>query len=411
MVARTEVLAIVPARGGSKSLPRKNLRHLAGHPLVAYSIAAGLQSDVVSRVIVSTDDEEIAEVSRRYGAEVPFIRPSALAMDDTRDLPVFQHALDFLGGEGYQPEIVVQLRPTSPFRPPDCIEAAVEMLMSRDEADSVRGVVPSGQNPYKMWRIKDDGRMLPLLGDTKLEPYNMPRQKLPATYWQTGHLDAIRRRTIVEKGSMSGDVILPLVLDPRYAVDIDTERDWERAEWALRRFELPVVRPGHKPRPLPEQVELVVLDFDGVMTDNRVWVDSDGREAVGADRGDGFGVARLLARGIEVVVLSTETNPVVSARCRKLGVPVVQGATDKGSALEEILADHSVDPSRVIFLGNDLNDLSCFPIVSCALVVADSHPDVLAQADLILSRKGGHGAVRELSDLLLSNLGAEEGEA
>jgi YrbI family 3-deoxy-D-manno-octulosonate 8-phosphate phosphatase len=411
MVARPEVLAIVPARGGSKSLPRKNLRRLGGHPLVAYSIAAGLQSGAVTRVIVSTDDEEIAEVSRSYGAEVPFIRPSALAMDDTRDLPVFRHALEFLDGQGYRPEIVVQLRPTSPFRPPDCIQNAVEVLMNREEADSVRGVVPSGQNPYKMWRIKDDGRMSPLLGDSKLEPYNMPRQKLPATYWQTGHLDAIRSRTIVEKGSMTGEVVLPLVLDPRYTIDIDTERDWQQAEWILGKFELPVVRPGRKPRPLPVQVELVVLDFDGVMTDNRVWVDSDGRESVAADRGDGFGVARLLARGIEVVVLSTETNPVVSARCRKLGVPVFQGAADKGSALEEILADHSVDPSRAIFLGNDLNDLPCFPIVGCAVVVADSHPAVLAQADLILSRKGGHGAVRELSDLLLSNLGDEEGGA
>jgi len=171
-----------------------------------------------------------------------------------------------------------------------------------------------------------------------------------------------------------------------------------------------VVRPDGQailttPRPLPDQVELVVLDFDGVMTDNRVWVDSDGREAVAADRGDGLGIARLLARGIDVVVLSTETNPVVSARCRKLGVPVFQGTADKGSALREILTDRSVDPSRAIFLGNDLNDLPCFPIVGCALVVADSHPEVMSQADLILNRTGGHGAVRELSDLLLSNLG------
>jgi N-acylneuraminate cytidylyltransferase len=124
-----------------------------------------------------------------------------------------------------------------------------------------------------------------------------------------------------------------------------------------------------------------------------------------ADRGDGLGVARLLSRGIDVVVLSTEINPVVSARCRKLGVPVFQGTADKASALQEILLDRSVDPSRAIFLGNDLNDLACFPIVGCALVVADAHPEVLTQADVILSRKGGHGAVRELSDLLISNLG------
>jgi CMP-N-acetylneuraminic acid synthetase len=137
MVGQPEVLAIVPARGGSKSLPRKNLRSLAGHPLVAYSIAAGLQSRVVSRVVVSTDDEEIAEVSRIYGAEIPFLRPKALAMDDTLDLPVFQHALRFLDSQGYNPDIVVQLRPTSPLRPPDCIEQAIEILIGREDADSV----------------------------------------------------------------------------------------------------------------------------------------------------------------------------------------------------------------------------------------------------------------------------------
>lgn len=405
MVAGGEVLAIVPARGGSKSLPRKNLRRLAGHPLLAYSIAAGLQSRSVTRVVVSTDDEEIAEISRRYGADVPFLRPKALALDDTPDLPVFQHALGFLAAQRYRPEIVLQLRPTSPLRPPDCIDKAVELLIRTEAADSVRAVVPSGQNPYKMWRIRDDGRMTPLMGDGKVEVYNMPRQKLPATFWQTGHLDAVRPRTILEKNSMSGSVILPLVLDPRYAVDIDSQRDWERAEWTLKHFELPVVRPGRKPRPLPDMVELVVLDFDGVMTDNRVWVDSEGGEAVAADRGDGLGVARLLARGIEVVVLSSEINPVVSARCRKLGVPVFQGTADKGAALNEILTDRSVDPSRTVFLGNDLNDLPCFEMVGCAFVVADSHPEVMPQADFILTRAGGHGAVRELSDLLLSNLG------
>ena len=145
----TEVLAIVPARGGSKSIPRKNIRSFAGHPLIAYSIAAGLKAQIVTRVIISTDDEEIARVARRYGAETPFLRPPELAQDQTTDLPVFQHALQWLAeNEGYHPDIVVQLRPTSPIRPPDCVDRAVKILMDFPETDSVRGVVPSGQNPY-----------------------------------------------------------------------------------------------------------------------------------------------------------------------------------------------------------------------------------------------------------------------
>jgi len=412
VVDRIEVLAIVPARGGSKSIPRKNIRPFAGHPLVAYSIAAGLQSSLVTRVIVSTDDPGIADIARQYGAQVPFLRPAELATDDAPDLPVFKHALDWLSREeGYRPEVVVQLRPTSPVRPIDCVDRAVEILRANPQADSARGVVPSGQNPYKMWRINDDGRMTPLLRDGFHEPYNMPRQALPATYWQTGHIDAIRTATILHKGSMSGEVVLPLVLDPRYTVDIDNLCDWERAEWVLRTNGLEAVWPGARPRPLPESVDLVVLDFDGVMTDDRVWVDGEGREAVAAHRGDGWGLARLRERGVQVVVLSTERNPVVTARCQKLGLPVVQGVEDKAAALTALLAERRVDPSHTLYLGNDVNDLACFPIVGCALVVADAHSEVKARADLILSRPGGQGAVRELCDLLMRRMKEAEEHA
>ncbi len=410
MVTQAEVLALVPARGGSKSLPRKNIRPFGGHPLLAYSIAAGLQARSVARVIVSTDDEEIAGVARGYGAEVPFLRPADLALDDTPDLPVFQHALRWLAEhEGYRPDIVVQLRPTSPLRPPDCVDRAVAILLEHPEVDSVRGVVPSGQNPYKMWRIAEDGRLVPLLRGGFDEPYNMPRQKLPPTYWQTGHIDAIRTSTILEKGSMSGEVIRPLLLDPRYAVDIDTAWDWARAEWLLWESDLEIVRPGPARRPLPDRVDLVVLDFDGVLTDNRVWVDAEGREWVAAHRGDGWGLARLREAGVQVVVLSTETNPVVTARCRKLGLPVVQGVADKGAALRDLLAQRGVDPARTVYVGNDVNDLPCFPLVGCALVVADAHPEARARADRVLRRPGGRGAVRELCDLLLSGMKSGSG--
>jgi len=405
VVDRAKVLVIVPARGGSKSIPRKNIRRFAGHPLLAYSIAAGRQAESVGRVLVSTDDAEIVEVARRFGAEAPFLRPAELAGDDTPDLPVFEHALEWLRREeGYQPEVVVQLRPTSPVRPPDCVDRAVRILMEHPQADSVRGVVPAGQNPYKMWRLAEDGRMLPLLQDGFHEPYNMPRQALPPTYWQTGHIDAIRAATILKKHSMSGEIILPLVLDPRYTVDIDTVRDWERAEELLTSGGLPAVRPGRAPRPLPSAVELLVLDFDGVMTDNRVWVHRDGRESVAAHRGDGWGLARLREHGVEVVVLSTETDPVVAARCRKLNLTVVQGAADKGVALRSLLGERKLDPARAVYLGNDVNDLPCFPLVGCAVVVADAHPAAAAEADWVLKTPGGRGAVRELCDRLIQQM-------
>ena len=401
-----EILAIIPARGGSKSIPRKNIRPLAGHPLIAYSIAAALGSQSVTRTIVSTDDEEIAAVARQYGAETPFLRPAEFAQDQTTDLPVFQHALQYLGEhESYFPEIVVQLRPTSPIRPPDCVEAAMKILREHAEADSVRGVVPAGQNPFKMWRFNEAGQMVPLLSVPGIaEPYNAPRQALPATYWQTGHVDAFWAKTVHGQGSLSGKVIYPLLLDQRYTIDIDTLKDWKRAEDLISQGELSFVCPSLpgklEKRPLPTRVALVVFDFDGVMTDNRVWVDQDGREMVAANRSDSLGLSRMRAAGVDAMVLSREVNPVVAARCRKLDLPFIQGERDKAQALTALLKERGISPAQVVYVGNDINDLPCFPIVGFAAAVADALPEVCERADLVLSHCGGHGAVREICDMI-----------
>lgn len=235
----TEVLALIPARGGSKSIPRKNIRILAGHPLIAYSIAAGLAAETVTRLIVSTDDEEIAAISRKYGAETPFLRSAEFSQDNTPDLPVFQHALHWLAEqEDYQPEIVLQLRPTSPLRRVWHIDQAIYSLLERPEADSIRTVCVPFQNPFKMWQIGPDGLMQPLMKTSYAEPYNMPRQLLPEVYWQTGYVDAAWTQTILEKNSMTGDYILPLVIDPGEWIDIDSPDDWRRTERLLENGEL-----------------------------------------------------------------------------------------------------------------------------------------------------------------------------
>jgi N-acylneuraminate cytidylyltransferase len=234
-----EVLALIPARGGSKSIPRKNILPFAGRPLIAYSIAAGLSAETVTRVVVSTDDEEIAAISREYGAETPFMRPLEFARDETPDLPVFQHALDWLSDfEAYEPDIVVQLRPTSPFRRVIHIDEAVYRLIGHPEADSVRTVCIPFQNPFKMWRIGPDGYMRPLLETQYKEPYNLPRQALPEVYWQTGYVDAAWADTILDKNSMTGDRILPLVIDPSEWIDIDSPDDWQRSERLLLNGEI-----------------------------------------------------------------------------------------------------------------------------------------------------------------------------
>jgi N-acylneuraminate cytidylyltransferase len=233
IAAGLRVLALVPARGGSKGLPRKNVMPLGGHPLIAWSVAAGAQAETVHRVVCSTDDHEIAEVAARYGAEVPFVRPAQLAADDSLDLPVFQHALAWLEREqGWRADVVVQLRPTSPLRFPGQVDAAVRLLLDMPEATGVRTVIPAPANPYKMWLLPEPGRepfLQPLLAVAGFdEPFNMPRQKLPQAYWQTGTIDVVRA-DVIREGRMSGDRLLPMVIDPRQAVDIDGAADLEAA--------------------------------------------------------------------------------------------------------------------------------------------------------------------------------------
>ncbi len=233
----TEILALIPARGGSKSIPRKNIRPFAGHPLIAWSIAAARAAEMVTRIIVSTDDEEIAAVARRYGAEVPFMRPPELAQDDTPDLPVFEHALRVLEeGENYRPEIIVHLRPTSPLRKVWHIDQAVLRLLEHPEADSIRSVSPPSQNPFKMYRIGADGLLQALVEVPGMpEAYNMPRQALPAVYWHNGYIDAFWADTVMEQHSMSGRRILPLTLSAEEWIDLDTPEDWARAENLVQR--------------------------------------------------------------------------------------------------------------------------------------------------------------------------------
>ncbi len=405
----TETLVIVPARGGSKGIPRKNIRNFAGWPLIAWSIAAGRQAQAVTRVIVSTDDEEIAAVGRQFGAEAPFLRPAEFAQDNSTDLEAFKHALKWLAEhEGYEPEVVVQLRPTSPIRPLGLVDSAVQILLNQQEADCVRGVVPAGQNPHKMWCLpQENGPMTPLLKVEGIaEPYNAPRQILPQIYWQTGHIDAIRVDTILKKDSMTGDKIFPLKIDPRYTVDIDNLSDWSKYESIVYSGGLNLVSPGKARRPLPESIKLIVSDFDGVITDNRVWTDQSGTETVVAYRGDSMRVRELRERGIEVMILSSETNPVVQARAEKMGVTAVQGIDirGKGEALKELLTRKKIDASQVIYVGNDFNDLPCFEIAAWAAAVSDAFPEVARAADYVLSKPGGYGALRELCDLVLQKL-------
>lgn len=236
------ILAVIPARSGSKSVPHKNIRDICGKPMIAYSIEHALNSKYINRVIVSTDSEEYAEISKKYGAETPFIRPLEYATDTALDLDVFRHALNYLReNEGYEADIVVQLRPTYPIRRVEDIDRMIEICMSDDSIDSVRSMSKASEVPYKMWLMEQSGQigseksnsledcmMVKSLIDSIPECYNMPRQQLPTVYYQNACIDVFRPRVVLEMDSMSGNVIMGYKMEENF--DIDTEEEFIKAK-------------------------------------------------------------------------------------------------------------------------------------------------------------------------------------
>jgi N-acylneuraminate cytidylyltransferase len=216
------ILALIPARGGSKGIPRKNLLMLGGKPLIAYSILQAQESKRITRVIVSTDDDEIAEVARQWGAEVPFMRPAEYAQDLSPDIDVFRHCIEWLRDhEQYTPEMIVHLRPPGPVRRVEHIDEAIGMLIDHPDADALRSVSMATQTPYKMWHFTPEGTMEPVLRlEGVPDSQSIPRQRLPIAYWQNGYVDVVRPRAIMEYQSMWGRRVIPyLVEDDLFEID------------------------------------------------------------------------------------------------------------------------------------------------------------------------------------------------
>lgn len=227
------IVAIIPARGGSKGIPRKNLVDINGKPLIAYSIEHALESKLINRVIVSTEDDEMATISKKYGAEIPVMRPMELAEDHVLDLPVYEHMLKYLEeSENYKADIVVHLRPTTPYRKSEWIDEAVQLLIDNNEADSVRSVSEPLQHPYRTFRIKDS-YLFPIMKDVHPEPYLLRRQDLPEMYFYNCVIDISKPETIFGKKSMTGSKMLPYIMNQNDVIDIDTKLDLEFARFFL----------------------------------------------------------------------------------------------------------------------------------------------------------------------------------
>ena len=396
-MANPEILCVIPARGGSRTIPCKNLTQVGGRPLVAHAIEQARRARTVTRVVVSTEDLEIAAVARRWGAEV-VERPAELAGDRASSESALLHALDALQqAEGYRPDLLVFLQCTAPLTTAADIDGTVGELIERG-ADSTLAAVPSHSF---LWRRGGDGEAVAVNHDPR---GRQRRQEREPEFVEAGSIYAMRVDGFREARHRFFGKIVVYVIPREQLLEIDERIDLVHAQTSLAerarcaRIAL-----------LPERPAALVLDFDGVMTDNTVMVDQDGHEAVRCSRGDGMGIERLQRAGVPVVVLSKERSPVVTVRCAKLDVPCVQGLEDKTGALTSWLRERGIDLADAVYLGNDLNDAGCLQAVGCGVVVADAHRQVVPFATFALDARGGRGAVRELADLIEARLGSGEG--
>jgi N-acylneuraminate cytidylyltransferase len=225
------IIALIPARSGSKRVTDKNIRPLAGHPVIAYTIAAARQSGIFSSILVSTDSQQYAEIARTYGAEVPFLRPVEFSSDVSPDIEWLDFTLRKLREMGREYDCFSLLRPTSPFRLPETIRRAWTEFLAEEGVDSLRAVEKCREHPGKMWILRGK-RMLPLLpiGPTELPWHSTPYQALPEVYTQNASLEIAYSRVVFEGHTIAGEVIMPFFTQGYEGLDVNRPYDWKLAE-------------------------------------------------------------------------------------------------------------------------------------------------------------------------------------
>jgi YrbI family 3-deoxy-D-manno-octulosonate 8-phosphate phosphatase len=414
------VLAVIPARGGSKGVPAKNLAPVGGVPLVARAVRECRATRLVTDVVVSTDDQAIAAAAREAGAEV-VLRPAAIAGDTATSEAAVLHAMDAHEAlHGAAVDVVLLVQCTSPFIVREDIDGVASAVIEggadtaltvapfhgfvwRDAVDelSAHGE-PSATGTASVAAAAGGGHAVPAPtagghGVNHDKSYRPRRQDRPQDFLETGAayaMDAAGFRKHQHRFFGRTELVRT---DPARVLEIDDPHDLARARALAPLFDAD--RPGSLPT--ADDIDAVVLDFDGTQTDDRVLIDSEGREFVSVHRGDGLGIAALRRSGLKMLILSTEQNPVVAARARKLKLPVLHGIDRKDLALKQWCEEQGIAPERVLYVGNDVNDLPCFALVGWPVAVASAHDVVRGAARAVTTVPGGDGAIREIASWIL----------
>jgi len=395
-VRRPPAVAVIPARGGSKGIPLKNLEEVGGRSLVRRAVESCLACEPIASVVVSTDDDAIGREASAAGARV-IRRPAELSGDDASSESAVLHAMGELRESGIDADVIVFVQATSPFIDPVALASAVEQVQ-RGDADVVFAATASHEF---LWRRHADDSMTGLNHDPCVRARRQDREP---DWRETGAFYVMRAEGFESARHRFFGRVSVAAVDEQDALEIDTPDQLALAR-ALAQDREPVATRASPRLSDGADVRLLVTDFDGVHTNDRALLADDGTEMVIVNRADGHGVKLLRQAGLPMLILSTETNPVVSRRADKLRVACLQGLHDKWPALRSWLDEHAIEPAAVAYVGNDVNDLECLQHVGTPIAVADAHPLVIAAARHVTRSAGGDGAVREVADLLLAALG------
>lgn len=385
-----KIVAIIPARGGSKGIPLKNIQPIGGVPLISRTIRAALDSKYISAVYVSTDSELIANVAREEGAEI-IVRPADISGDAASSESALLYSLEKIN---ISSDFLVFLQCTSPFTTSHHIDKCIESIINLD-ADSCLATV---SNHRFLWKnLENNDGVVGINHDGR---NRKRRQDLDPEFMETGAVYVMRtNKFIKEKTRFCGKVVNCNFDDESLAFEIDSP------------FELLVARAIDQSRNNSDysdikfsDIKLIVFDFDGVFTNNKVYLDEEGCESVQCNRGDGMGISLLKKTRIPLFILSTEKNPIVLKRAEKLGIPAFNNVENKLQFLEEYICKSNISSDSVCYVGNDVNDLECLKKVGLPVVPSDAHEEVKKFARIILKNKGGDGAVREFCDMFLKGL-------
>lgn len=382
------IISIIPARGESNSIPKKNIITVYGKPLIGWTIEQSINTKIINYTFVTTDNDEIAEISARFGAKV-IKRPESIS-GDMASAEALIHALEFVRSNyQFEPDLIVFLQATSPLRKQDDISNCIKKLID-EESDSIF----SGcfLEDFLIWENVEN----------KWQSFNFDylnrgmRQQRKPQFVENGSIYVFKPSILTNYNNRLGGKISLFEMEFWQIWGMDNPCDIEIVE-SFMKFKL---KNKYVPEISLKDIDLIVYDFDGVMTDNTAFVDEDGNESVRVNRADGLAISYFKKKGINQLILSTEKNKVVQKRAEKLQIDCFNNIDNKKDFLLGYAKDHNVSLNKVLYLGNDINDLESMLLIGIPVCPKDAVSEIISISKLVLEKNGGHGVIRNLYEYL-----------